>query len=674
MRSDRVKFCPKCEREYAPSHEECPSDGATLMEYEVVEEVEADPLVGVTLDGRFRIAAPLSEGGMGTVYRGVQSGVDRHVAVKVMRASSSSDGTKIRRFLREAQTISQLSHPNIVNFIDFGQAVDHGVLYLVMELIDGCDLSELVGGGKLHPSLVTEIGIQVCSALTEPHHEGVVHRDLKPANLMLLTRYDGSVQIKLVDFGIANAVTGQTRLTQTGVACGTPYYMAPEQVEGDDVTTATDVYALGAIMFHLLTGRVLFDGETDVQILFKHLKQSPPVRDALAGSDRVPGAMTELIDQMLSKSIDQRPESVLAVRDRLEVIRKDVGLDDIRIDPEQSPRRAVDQWVSAGAMASPSPVGGAPETGDPGDRHETGGGADGGRPEAPRRTGGDDTARVPERASGGSVGGEGAARRAASGGGATNAEQSARPDGSEQPALADVLDEADSDAQEIDLETWINIGLSALLASVVVGALLLWQWNSGETSRTGTAETAGVTTARGDEPDRRAAAGEAASPSGSGDEAVNVGDASARAGGDAGRGTATGPEDDPPSRETSPSGSPSGSPQDEGGRPAGSDDPSASGGVAGEQSGSGAGGQSGSETGGQSGDSVRDDNEQTAPAETAGPSGSEDDTSADESDDGSETGFRPVGTPSDESGGSDEDSQPTGSSDDDGSGFEPVEP
>jgi len=432
MDAELVKFCPDCERQYPPTRERCPSDGSALMEYQVVDELERDPLIGAELDERFRIEEPLSEGGMGTVYRAIQSGVDRQVAVKVMQTSSGEDTTKIQRFLREAQTISKLSHPNIVNFIDFGQDADHGVLHLVMELIDGCDLSDLMEGGRFHPALVLEIGIQTCSALSEPHHEGVVHRDLKPANLMMLTRVDGTIQIKLVDFGIANAVQNQTRLTRTGAACGTPYYMAPEQVHGDEVTTSTDVYALGAIMFHLLTGRVIFDGETDVEILFKQVKKRPPQLDSMEVADEIPGSLSRLIHEMLAKQTRDRPESVLTLRDRLEEVQRREGLAEIRVDPDKSPEEAVDHWVLTG------PVPGRTARGR----------------RAVAQPGG--TAQVSDAPADGGA----AAGRSENG-----------------PSLSDMIDEAQTSFAEIGLETWVNIGLSALLASVVVGALLIWQWS-----------------------------------------------------------------------------------------------------------------------------------------------------------------------------------------------------
>ncbi|MFB6374595.1 MAG: serine/threonine protein kinase, partial [Bradymonadaceae bacterium] len=174
-----------------------------------------DELVGVTLDERYRLDAVLGEGGMGRVYRGTQLAVSRRVAVKVLHKNLARDDTIANRFLREAEVVSGFSHPNIVNLVDFGTDSDHGVVYLVMELLEGRELSSLLSGRRCGPALVVELADQICAALTEPHDEGVIHRDLKPNNLMVQTVSDGSVQAKILDFGIAHVVQAQTRLTET---------------------------------------------------------------------------------------------------------------------------------------------------------------------------------------------------------------------------------------------------------------------------------------------------------------------------------------------------------------------------------------------------------------------------------------------------------------------------
>jgi len=501
MSSSRIKFCPECEGEYRLDERRCPDDGVMLIEYEIVDEPNADPLTGTRLDGRFRVEEPLSEGGMGKVYRGVQTGVEREVAIKVLRSEAAEDETTIRRFLREARTISQFSHPNVVSFVDFGQDAEADVLYLVMEMIEGCDLSELLMGKRLNAELVTEIGVQVCAALSEPHRAGVVHRDLKPANVMLLTRTDGSLQVKLVDFGIANMIErhDQTRLTETGVACGTPHYMAPEQAHAAEVTEAADAYALGAILFHLLTGRVLFDGATDLEILLKHVREQPPHLETTDIADEVAGDLMELVDRCLTKAPEDRPGSVLELRDALEQIRRDYGYDDIHVDPDRSVDQALDPWILQGDSALPSSTaratteaadgGGGPPTG------ETGHGGDGDA----QRVADDrsDTAGV---------------RRQA---------------GGEAPGLGGPV-------AGLQLETWINVGLSTLVASVTLAGVLIWYWSGTEGTSEARSEGARAgksTGAMAPSSPAEAAADESSPPGESGEPPVGGRNADAEAAG-----------------------------------------------------------------------------------------------------------------------------------------------
>ncbi|MFB6373665.1 MAG: serine/threonine-protein kinase, partial [Bradymonadaceae bacterium] len=322
------------------------------------------------LDDRFRVDEPISEGGLGKVYRGTQTKVGRAVAIKVLSSDLDRPETQMRRFLREARTLSQLSHPNIVNFIDSGQDPRHEAVYLVMELIEGDDLSELVGDDRIHPALLTEIGIQVCSALAEPHDAGMIHRALKPANLMLSSRVDGALETKIVDFGITNVVHDETRLTKQGNVCGTPHYMAPEQVEGGPMTPAADVYALGAIFFHLLTGTVVFEGKSDIQVLFGHVQKPAPSPSRIAGAPGVPEALGHLVGAMLAKSPGDRPGSALVVRGELEAMRREHGFPAIRIDPDLPLQRAIDQWIYRADTASRSLD--RPVTGEVASRPETG--------------------------------------------------------------------------------------------------------------------------------------------------------------------------------------------------------------------------------------------------------------------------------------------------------------
>jgi eukaryotic-like serine/threonine-protein kinase len=195
--------------------------------------------------GRYRFERPLGEGGMATVYLAHDAELDRRVAVKLLAESLAGDEAFRRRFLREARLAARLSHPNVVAVYDAGEA--EGRPYIVMEYVEG---STLEGLGPLPPGEAAGLAVQACQGLAHAHAAGLVHRDVKPHNLLLRT--DGT--LKVADFGIARAAEG-TALTQVGTVLGTAAYLAPEQATGGEVTPATDVYALGAVLYELLTGR-----------------------------------------------------------------------------------------------------------------------------------------------------------------------------------------------------------------------------------------------------------------------------------------------------------------------------------------------------------------------------------------------------------------------------------
>lgn len=333
-KDDMVAYCPECGTEYEGHFNACPEDGAKLYHYRAAEKDE-DPLIGTELDGRFRIERVLGEGGMGKVYRAVQLSVDRPVALKVLHRAVGKNKEFIQRFMREARVISGFNHPNIVTLVDFGQDPRQNLLYLVMEMLDGGDLAGLLERGRLRVELAVEIALQVCAALSEPHANDVVHRDLKPENLMLVVTSDGSLQVKVLDFGIAQAVEGDGKLTKTGMVYGTPKYMAPEQAQGAEMTGRTDIYALGIILFQMLVGQAPFDGDTAMQIALQQVQSpAPQVRDLL-GPEDVPESLVLLVSDMLRKASDQRPASVLEVRDRLEAVQGELDNPRVRLAVDQ---------------------------------------------------------------------------------------------------------------------------------------------------------------------------------------------------------------------------------------------------------------------------------------------------------------------------------------------------
>ncbi|HUQ01314.1 MAG TPA: serine/threonine-protein kinase [Kofleriaceae bacterium] len=240
--------------------------------------VQTTDLVGREIAGRYRVLAKLGEGGMGAVYRGEQISLKRKVAIKVLRPELSRDPALVRRFNAEAELVARLSHPNTVNIFDFGQDAD-GSLFIAMEFLEGRSLRQVMQEGPLPPWRALAIAHQIAAALADAHRHGIVHRDLKPDNVMLTERGKDKDVVRVLDFGIAKLRDDDRQtvnaMTRAGDLIGTPQYMAPEQIRGETVDGRTDVYALGAMMYEMLTGRLPFEGPTVMAILSKHLTDTP---------------------------------------------------------------------------------------------------------------------------------------------------------------------------------------------------------------------------------------------------------------------------------------------------------------------------------------------------------------------------------------------------------------
>ncbi len=221
----------------------------------------ADPLVGMLIADRYRIVEPIGRGGMGVVYKVEHARIGKLIALKLLSGALARDPGLVARFEREAAMVSQLSHPNTVQVFDFGHT--DGLVYLAMEYLRGVDLGHLIReSGALDLDRTARIVIQICSSVAEAHDRGIVHRDLKPENVMVLGSGQGLEFVKVLDFGLAKLreSTETMNLTLRGAIVGTPYYMPPEQIRGEPVGPAGDVYALGALMYSCLTGDVVFDG------------------------------------------------------------------------------------------------------------------------------------------------------------------------------------------------------------------------------------------------------------------------------------------------------------------------------------------------------------------------------------------------------------------------------
>ncbi|MBK9266336.1 MAG: serine/threonine protein kinase [Polyangiaceae bacterium] len=268
-----------------------------------------DPRIGSTLAGRYRIIAPLGEGGMGTVYRGVHEALRKPVAIKFLQQKINSNREMVARFEREAVTAANLRHPNIAEAIDYGSLPD-GTLYLVMELVDGVSLRKLIPPGQGLPvERVLRILEQIATALDLAHSMGIVHRDLKPENILVFDRGTERDIVKIIDFGIARInseifKTGPTALTAAGAVFGTPQYMAPEQVMGQTADGRADQYAIGIIAFEMLTGSQPFTSVNYAELVMKHV--GAPIPRSVELAPHVPAAFDAAIYRMMSKLPDER--------------------------------------------------------------------------------------------------------------------------------------------------------------------------------------------------------------------------------------------------------------------------------------------------------------------------------------------------------------------------------
>jgi DNA-binding beta-propeller fold protein YncE len=255
--------------------------------------------VGSVLAG-YRIEAVAGEGGMGRVYRATQLGLNRQAALKVIVPELADDPDFRARFKRESELSASIDHPNVVPVYEAGEA--DGRLFIAMRWVEGTDLrSVIVRDGPLEPSRAVAIVEQVAAALDAAHGGGLVHRDVKPANVMLTSTHGGE-HVYLTDFGLTKRTSSAAELTKTGAFVGTPDYMAPEQIRGERADARADVYALGCLLFHALTGRPPYDRDTEVAKMYAQLHDPPPT---LAGPG-IPGALDGVIARALAKEASAR--------------------------------------------------------------------------------------------------------------------------------------------------------------------------------------------------------------------------------------------------------------------------------------------------------------------------------------------------------------------------------
>ncbi|GGV61874.1 Stk1 family PASTA domain-containing Ser/Thr kinase [Streptomyces thermoviolaceus] len=286
-----------------------------------------DPLVGQVLDGRYRIDARIAVGGMATVYRALDTRLDRVLALKVMHPSLAADASFVERFIREAKSAARLDHPNVVGVFD--QGTDGSYVYLAMEYVSGCTLRDVLRErGALPVRAALDILEPVLAALGAAHRAGFVHRDMKPENVLIGD--DG--RVKVADFGLVRAVDAVTHTT--GTVLGTVSYLAPEQIEEGTASPRVDVYACGVMLYEMLTGAKPHQGETPAQVLYRHVNEDVPPPSAA-----VPGLSAEL-DQLVAaataRTPEDRPADAVALLARVREARGRLGDEELDALPPQA--------------------------------------------------------------------------------------------------------------------------------------------------------------------------------------------------------------------------------------------------------------------------------------------------------------------------------------------------
>src|SRR5450759_3406991 len=268
---------------------------------------DMEKLVGKEL-GQFRIVERIGVGGMATVFKAYQRTLDRYVAIKVLPAYHAQDPVFVKRFIQEARSVAKLAHPNIVQIHDFGE--QDNITYIVMEYVDGGTLKDRLRR-PLPPADAIDFVIQAAEGLDCAHRNGIVHRDVKPANMLL--RKDG--HLLLSDFGIAKLLETTTNLTRVGTGIGTPQYMSPEQGTGQAVDRRSDIYSLGIVLFHALTGKVPFNADSPISITVKHLNEPLPIEKLREAG--VPLPIEQVVIKMTAKSAADRYQTTDALIEAL---------------------------------------------------------------------------------------------------------------------------------------------------------------------------------------------------------------------------------------------------------------------------------------------------------------------------------------------------------------------
>ncbi len=300
--------CPECQSELPDGHNFCGNCGI-----EFHDEEEHSPLtrtierpldslpVGLIFAGRHRIIEVLGRGGMGTIYKALDTKLEEEIALKLIRPEIALDRLAIKRFHHELKTARKIIHKNIGRMYELME--EAGTHYITMEYIAGEDLSHLIKReGSLPMKKSIDVALQVSSGLAEAHSQGIVHRDIKPGNIMI----DLNKNARILDFGISRSMQADG-MTHQGVAIGTPEYMSPEQIEAVDIDYRSDIYSLGIVLYEMVTGKLPFRGETPLSVAVKHKNEIP--KDPRELNAQIPGELGSLILKCLEKDKTVRYQS-----------------------------------------------------------------------------------------------------------------------------------------------------------------------------------------------------------------------------------------------------------------------------------------------------------------------------------------------------------------------------
>ncbi len=299
-----AKVCPTCEKEYGDDVLYCAADGCTLQSLN-----PSDDLIGTVVADRYLITDKIGEGGMGRVYLARHVRLPQNVAIKVLHPRLVRDANVVTRFRREAVNASQIENEHVARVFDHGEIGD-GLFYIAMEFVDGVPLSEIVTReGPLPIARAVEITRQVADALAAAHERPtpIVHRDLKPDNILVCMRRDGTQRVKVVDFGIAEAMSGGgPKLTQQGLVIGTPEYMSPEQLSATTLDWRSDIYSLALVTFYMLTGDLPFTGESPHEAALMRLRDRPRTLAEVKSDVAWPAGLQAVLDKALARAPAER--------------------------------------------------------------------------------------------------------------------------------------------------------------------------------------------------------------------------------------------------------------------------------------------------------------------------------------------------------------------------------